>query len=1082
MVRGSAVSSCSRKVRTLKKHVLMPFPGAFSSAVSSSNQGVCSISNASSVQQSGEWTTGTVDTSIAGTTARYLTSTVSVANLTYPAVIFYPQVSSSGYYDVYIVIPGCSDLGDCGGRTSVDIEVFPVQGALGWTSTISEQLQYDTKTLVYSGPVDASSGSFTPTISLSLSKSPLTAASGDNYTIVAEAVELVLTGVTTDGSNTNPSRASGTAGINGTTIGNSTQLSNPLTQIAFGVFEWSRSSESTVNAATSLLSNSSENGLSRLGFVLDIAYNSSSLPTTWIVNAVVEYANTAYVVGDFAVTGNYSNVLAVDTTSGTTTALASQGLNGPVSSAAVIGNYLYFGGDFTSTAASDGVTLNHLARYDPEGDAWAPLGGGVDGIVLGLIPSSSSSTQLIVLGNFSNALSSDGTSRQTGGIATWDASKSAWMDSGAVFGNISAAALPSSSSTVHQDNFLVGRVSGASSNPASGVVILSSDSDGSATIASLNNVNFGSIGSASAPSSSAGSRRSLSRRRASHTRSWISRITTALVARATPVLQSRVNTAPVISVQASLAPAVLTGGFWTNSSASGKPTVTILGGNFTSGSGSNEVEGIAFYTSGGVTGPNPSVQGIVRALEVNGNTVYIGGTGVNVTGVGSDLVVYNLDSASWMIGVVPSLHSASDNVLNVNAIKARAETSTVIVAGSFASAGSLSCAAVCLWDTSSAQWSSPGVGLASGEVRAVDFADESSDIIIVVGSFVMSDGTEAFAASYSFVNSTWTALGTLPGPALSVAVDNKNASNVFAAGYSTSDASPYLQQWNGQTWTSLNQSLLSGSVIEQLAFVPMSSQHTAVGSIENDRMLLVSGRLYLESTDNVTSALYDGAQWYPYLVGSSSTGDLAFSSQLFWSTSSFSFKTRNYLAKGLVVLVAIAIATGLILLFVILALLIAFLTRRSERHKSPHPGIFEKDDGSEVSSTHQHVFNNVQAALEQSLIGVSATAAIAAARASGESYYGTAQETEDSEEAGEEGRETTMRYNFEGPELQPGELSMSAGRAVIILDDVQSDEWWYARDPETGKEGVVPATYGQSLDSFGFTRLMCFHSMVMTRK
>ena len=75
-----------------------------------------------------------------------------------------------------------------------------------------------------------------------------------------------------------------------------------------------------------------------------------------------------------------------------------------------------------------------------------------------------------------------------------------------------------------------------------------------------------------------------------------------------------------------------------------------------------------------------------------------------------------------------------------------------------------------------------------------------------------------------------------------------------------------------------------------------------------------------------------------------------------------------------------------------------------------------------------------------------------------------------------------MRYNFEGPELQPGELSMSAGCAVIILDDVQSDEWWYARDPETGKEGVVPATYGQSLDSFGFTRLMCFHSMVMTRK
>ena len=954
-----------------------------------------------------------------------------------------------------------------------------MQGGLGWTSTISEQLQYDSKTLVYSGPVDASSGSFTPTISLSLSKSPLRAAGGDSYIVVAEAVELILTGVTTDGSNTNSSRASGTAGVNGRTTSNSTQLSNSATQVAFGVFEWSRSSGTTVDAAT-LLSNSTETGLSRLGFALDIAYNASSLPGTWIVNAVTEYANTAYVVGDFAASGNYSNVLAVDKTSGTTISLASQGLNGPVLSAAVMGNYLYFGGDFTSTAASGGITLNHLARYDPKADAWTALGDGVDGIVSGLIPSGTSSTQLIVLGNFSDALSSDGTSRQTGGYAIWDASKSAWMDSGAIFGNISAATLPSSASTVHQDNFFAGRVGGASSNPVSGVAMLSSDSDGSVTIAPLNNVTFGSTGSAPAPSSSAVSRRSLSHRHASHTRSWISRIATALVARATPVLQSRVNTAPVISMQASLAPAVLTGRFWTNSSAPGSPTVTILGGNFTSTSGSNEVEGIAFYTSGGVTGPSPPVQGIVRSLEVNGNAVYIGGTGVSVSGVGADLVVYNLDSASWMIGVVPSLHPASGIVLNVNAIKARAETSTVIVAGSFASAGSLPCPAVCLWDTSNAQWSSPGSGLASGEVRAVDFADDTSDVIIVVGSFVMSDGTVAYAASYSFVNSTWTALGTLPGPALSVAVDNKNMSNVFAAGYSTSDASPYLQQWNGQTWTSQNQSLLSGSVIEQLAFVPISTQHTAVGTIENDRMLMVSGTLYLESTGNVTSALYDGAEWYPYLVASSSTGGLASSSQLFWSTSSFSFKLRHYLAKGLVVLVAIAIATGLILLFVLLALLIAFLTRRSERHTSPHPEMFEKDGGSEVSSTHQHVFINVQAALEQSLIGVSATAAIAAARASGSSYYGTAQGTVDSEEADEEGRETTMRYNFEGPELQPGELSMSAGRPVIILDDVQSDEWWYARDPETGREGVVPATYGQSADPSKFTQLTYIYSMVTT--
>lgn len=67
------------------------------------------------------------------------------------------------------------------------------------------------------------------------------------------------------------------------------------------------------------------------------------------------------------------------------------------------------------------------------------------------------------------------------------------------------------------------------------------------------------------------------------------------------------------------------------------------------------------------------------------------------------------------------------------------------------------------------------------------------------------------------------------------------------------------------------------------------------------------------------------------------------------------------------------------------------------------------------------------------------------------------------DEEGEEGdeRETTMRYDFEGPELQEGEMSMKAGQPLIILDDQQSHEWWYARDPATGREGMVPASYGE---------------------
>ena len=336
---------------------------------------------------------------------------------------------------------------------------------------------------------------------------------------------------------------------------------------------------------------------------------------------------------------------------------------------------------------------------------------------------------------------------------------------------------------------------------------------------------------------------------------------------------------------------------------------------------------------------------------------------------------------------------------------------------------------------------------------------DSYDTIFVGGSFVLSTGEISYAASFSFDNNTWTPLGTLPGPALAIAVDNKNSSNVFAAGYGT-DGSAYLSQWNGQTWTAQNGSLHAGSLVSSLAFVPMQSEHSQAGSIEDDRMLMVSGSLYLDGTGNATSALYDGANWYPYLVGTSFGGTLGAASSLFWSSSSFNFDIVHYLARGLVVLVAIAIATGLILLLILLFFLIAYFLRRSERRKTVGETYNKDPDGSTVSSTHQNIFNNVQAALEQTLLGAGATVAIAGARTSLDSMY--QDEPPANSEGDEEGRETTMRYDFDGPELQPGEMSMRAGQRVIVLDDEQSDEWWYARDPVSGREGVVPATYGQS--------------------
>lgn len=74
--------------------------------------------------------------------------------------------------------------------------------------------------------------------------------------------------------------------------------------------------------------------------------------------------------------------------------------------------------------------------------------------------------------------------------------------------------------------------------------------------------------------------------------------------------------------------------------------------------------------------------------------------------------------------------------------------------------------------------------------------------------------------------------------------------------------------------------------MQQLAFVPLQNTHDGNSIIESDRMLLVSGALTINST-SVSSALYDGSTWYPYLVAQTASGGAGVVSNFFYSVQNF---------------------------------------------------------------------------------------------------------------------------------------------------------------------------------------------------
>lgn len=1064
--------------------------GAYSSAVEAENHSLCGRSN-NRVNAAGNWEAGESPSEIAGTVGGYLKADVPKSGNSDSSLTLYPWVGSSAFYDIYLVIPGCNNLGDCATRTSVDVSVFPAQDTGAYLSNVQERVEDYTRVKIYSGWVEASTDAFSPTINVKLAQNP-TGVDGDNYVLVASGVELVLTGVEANGQMPFPGSTTTRGQVtvaNGQGIStpavqftgtayttrtdgvvmsgtmtmtapptlittNTTRVNQTRTEIrnSYGVFEWPRSSNVKTD---SLMPNSTETTLTHIGFALAMAKNASADGNQFKINTINELKDYIFVGGRFTSrTGSISNVLTIKKDEASPAALANDGLNGLVNTATVADNSIYFGGEFTGTAQGK-TDLKYIAKYDPEAKSWSPVGGGVDGPVKSIRAIDGG---LLVGGDFNNVMSNGSSSASTGGFAVYNFSTSDWNDSGIIYGNGSAC-------LDAKDGFVAGRFTGFSRNSAQGIASIKSSNGKPASIEPVKGATF-TPGSGSGKASNATNQKSR--------RGFISHFR--------PRMLSARADAPAINDPPAIAPATLTGAYWEN----GKSHVVVLGGNFTAQD--NTVRGVAFQEGEKLTGPSPPVDGVVRALEVHADTLYVGGEALRVDGLSdSGVYVYDLKGKEWRKNYIPPLATKTGDP-TVNYIRNRPKTDDVIVAGDFATAGSLSCAGICMWQNN--RWQSLGSGLQNGEVKSFGFAEEKASSLFVGGSFTL-DNKPTYAALFSFNNQTWTPLNGLPGPVLSIAVDDNKASNVFASGYGEGDNKPYLQRWDGSSWSEQNSSaLLPGTNINNLAFVPLSEghKHEARGAIEDNRLLMATGQVHLAQTGNVSSALFDGAKWIPYMVGSTAAGTLGAASGLFYSDRFFNFEVHHYLDRGIVVLVAMAIATALILLLILLILLAAYCMRRYERRHRPQE-IYEKAP-SEVSSTHQIMLNSVQTALEQSLLtpggvaragaagGVGSLAAAGAAkrrsshRDSDHSHYTDEEEHHrpDADEflaagAGSDadsddgGRETVMRYDFGGPDLETGELSMRAGQRVIILDDEQSEEWWYARDPATGREGVVPATY-----------------------
>ncbi|KIJ49491.1 hypothetical protein M422DRAFT_27856 [Sphaerobolus stellatus SS14] len=991
--------------------------GAFGSAVDSVNQPSCFSPSSSSVSLSGNWQTREATTSIAGTTQPVLVSDVAVGTSPSagPSVTWMPYVSASGDYAINLLVPGCTRMQDCPSRTSVKVTVSPGGGLAPVSTVVPQDSTEDATTGIYNGPIIPSGSNFQISIKMELADQPIGDGQNGQYELVADRVQLVLTSV------------------NFTTVGNGGSSGSSTTsgvKRGFGFYEWVLNSKEGVDA-TGVIPNNTETTSDDLGVSIFSALgNSTSVNSAFIVNTVATHSSGTIIVGgNFTLASGSANIVAFQGNS--LVALTDNGLNGPVLALGIEGDNLYAGGAFTDTASASGNGAFHgIVQYNVQSKKWSALSTGVNGVVTGI---NIVNGHVDVTGNFTEPSS---------GFASWDISSNTWVNPG---GFVDGALSFVANGTTSGAEFFAGSVSASRQFGADGFALISNG-----PTATPLSIQLGATTPAS-PVSTRSFPRSV----------WSpSHLLPRLFAR-----QSSSKASSLPSPHVAPAPAVLAGAFWTNSSSS--DSTVVIGGNFSFVAGSSSSEGVAFYDSkeSKLTGTKGAqVKGVVRALQVVENTLYVGGefalSGTSANG----LAIYDLAKQEWDTSFQPLQGSA----VSVRSITVpTSQSNTVIVAGIFDSAGGLTCQGICQFDTVQKRWSQLGQGI-KGQVSTVVYTS-NPELLIAAGTINLADGTAANVAAYSFSNSTWSPVGqsvNIPGPVTACEVDNGNSSSIFAAGSLSDGSSSFLVFWNGHQWNDIPSAFPDSSSVSQLSMVPLQDTHPSNGIIEPDRVLLISGSLSSDSFGNASSVLFDGHNFFPYIVSSSSSGGPGFVSQLFSSMSSFSFAQRHFLPVGVVILVSIAIATGIVFFLLLIGILWTLFSRRDHDGLAGQYVAPEYDDDSlhRPSSLLAHI----NAATRDTILGLGAEKAedrgmspttddhdhhpyIRAVDTPIDAAHGTLQA-----EGEDLARPTHVRYSFEGQ--GEGELGVSSGQQVMVLDD-RDPAWWYARDPTSGREGVIPASY-----------------------
>ncbi|KAF3001989.1 hypothetical protein E8E13_007942 [Curvularia kusanoi] len=780
--------------------------------------------------------------------SEYLTAVLQGPNIATDAatVTFYPDIKQSGNYSVIIYTPGCLGDGTCGSRGRVNVTTEMSQGGQDDGNILWQTNNYDKYDEVYNGPIDVREG-FRPSVTLR----PAVNQGPTALTVVAQEVRFTLMKATSGNLN--------------------------------GLFEY------TAGEALADIELSDS--------VINKAGASLAPREKAVITSIATDNDNLYVGGNFSSDDGRNNIFLVGKDAQGPTALAGKGLNDQVMTMFHNASTLYVGGNFTGINDGNVDGLHGVAAYS--NNQWSPLGAGVEGVVLFLVPFTLNITAnapeevLAVSGFFGTVNGFDSNpSTVVDGLAIWVPSKNNWL---------------------HNLN--------TTTFSASGRLMTYADAGGDRWFGgSITSGFLGANGAAELGSSN-----------------------DALSLRTFPIdlkdqEQSTASRKRAIKETDDLQTTGVRTGYFYKDNGNNK---TILAGHFAAeGSDGQNITNVLIIDgndSNKITGfvEQVDANSTFAAVAVNNDTLFAGGviTGTvnnkNIAGI----VAYDLPSNSFPSVQPPALQGTN---VTVNAIAPRPKSDEIYVGGRFQSGGEFTCPGLCIWNSGSSQWNRPNNNVA-GVVNALIWTSDTT--LLVAGNLTYGDNKTTIL-SFDHTKNEFTEIAganNLPGPVTALTVATREGDQLWATGTGANGAA-YLQRFDGSKWVSVDNSLFgAGTDIRGIQVLSLSESHGTADLIARDQDLLLMGQINITNFGSASGALYNGTTLAPFLLATTSQNTPGSLSSIFVENPNMFFRqSKKHLAVGFIVLIALAIALALTFLLVVIGILIEWYRKRAQGY-SPAP-------------------------------------------------------------------------------------------------------------------------------------------------